>query len=64
MNSQLSKFVGIYNGKRIEVEACDLWGAKKLVVSELKVPMSKWGLVSVMCVESKGQEVIHSTASI
>jgi len=43
-----TKFLGIFMGKKITVNAKDLSDAKKQIVTKLKVPMTKWGLVSVM----------------
>lgn len=43
-------WVAFYGGKRLEIgkdEAKDLYGAKKIAVTKLKVPMSKLGLLAI-----------------
>lgn len=44
----MSKFTAFYGGKKINIEADDLWSAKQSAITTLKVPKSKVGLLAVV----------------
>lgn len=48
----MTTFEAIFNGKKIQIEAEDLWRAKLKAIEELKVPKSKQGLLSVYSLQS------------
>lgn len=55
-------YVAIYGGKRIEVYASSLYAAKKKAISDLRVPKSKIGLLSVILAEyPDGTQVVGAT---
>ena len=60
----MNGYVCFYNGKRIEVYAADLYAAKKDAVQQLKVPMSKWNLVSIVLAEKNGAPVVQEGAAL
>lgn len=45
--NEISKFEAIYNGKKISIDAKSLYEAKTKAISQLKVPKTKVGLLSV-----------------
>lgn len=56
----MNKYVAIYNGKQITVEAETLYKAKQLAVSKFNPPKSKQHMVSIMLCEANGQAVVHT----
>jgi len=56
----MNKYVAIYKGKEIVVEAKTLYAAKLAAIEMLKVRKSQQHMVSVLLVEkANGEEVIH-----
>ncbi len=48
-----TKFNAFFGGKKIDIEAKDLWDAKQKAILQLKVPKSKIGLLAVVSAESQ-----------
>lgn len=57
-------YKAFYNQKEIQIQADSQWDAVQLARKELKVPKSKFGLLSVILVAKDNKPVVHSTASI
>lgn len=64
-------FIAFYNGRQIDVYADNLARAKEKACLQMKVPKSKWHMVTVMLAErdvdpatGKGTQVAHSTAGL
>jgi len=55
----MNGYIAIYNSKRVEIMADSLYGAKVQAISELRVPKSKQGLLSVTLAEKNGEQVTH-----
>ena len=58
----MNGYVALFNGKRAEIIASTLWEAVQKARVALKVPKSKWGLLSVIIAEKDGNPVIHQPA--
>lgn len=53
-------YVAMYNRKKIEVRAADLYSAKQKAVAELGVRKKQEHMVSVMLAEKDGKPVVHT----
>jgi len=57
-------YIAFYNGRRHELYASSLVGAKEIATAYFKPPKSQRHMVSVVLAEKDGKPVIHSTASL
>ena len=60
----MNGYIAIFGSKVLEIDAESLYEAKKKAVTDLKVPLTKLGLLSVMLAEKDGEPVIHSGAEL
>jgi len=56
-------YIAFYGGKRIEIQADSLYGAKLKAIEMLKVPKSKQGLLAVELAEKDGEQVTTTITS-
>ena len=52
-------YVALFQGKRLELRAKSQWRAVEAAREALKVPKSKYGLLSVVLCEQDGKQVTH-----
>ena len=60
----MNGYLAFYNNKKIEIYADCLGDAAEKARTELKVPKSKRGLLSVVLCEKDGEQVTHSTSEV
>lgn len=60
----MNGYIAMFNGKKAEIFAEDLYAAKKQAMSELKVPLSKMGLLGVYLAEKDGKPVKMNPADL
>lgn len=53
----MNGYVCFYGDKRLEIYALTMSDAKQEVIKRLKIPMSKWGLISVVLCEVSGRQI-------
>ena len=56
-------YIAFYGGKRVEIQAESLWGAKKKAIEMMKVPKSKESQVAVELAEKDGEQVTTTITS-
>ncbi len=56
-------YIAFYGGKRVEIQADSLYGAKLKAIEMLKVPKSKQGLLAVELAEKDGEQVTTTITS-
>lgn len=56
----MNGYVAFYSGKRHELHADSLYGAKQKAVAHFKVKPNRAHMVSVVLAELNGQQVVHT----
>jgi hypothetical protein len=59
----MNKFMAIYKGKKLIIEAETLYKAQQRAAIMFKVERKPWE-VAIMAIEVGGKEVIHSTSAL
>jgi hypothetical protein len=59
----MNTYLAIYNKKRIEVKAETQYAAQELAAKEFGLKKEHWK-IAIMLLESRGNPVIHDTASL
>lgn len=57
-------YVALYNGRRYECFAPNLYAAKLKAIAAFNAPRSKQHLITVMLAEVNGEPYLHSGASL
>lgn len=60
----MNTYIAMFNQKSIQIQADSQWDAVQLARTNLKVPKSKIGLLSVVLVAQDNNPVVHSTACL
>lgn len=60
----MNGYIAFFNGQQREIYAPDLYSAKKAAVSQMRVPLSKLGLLAVVLAEKNGSAVELNPAAL
>jgi len=60
----MNKYVAIYYGKKVVIEAATIYEASMKARAELKVPSKKIRMMGIMLAEKDGVAVIHDGAEL